>query len=236
MNAPVALVTGASRGLGLALARELADAGHALIIDARTEPALRAAETALRDRSTADVTAVPGDVADPAHRAELLAAARTHGRLDVLVDNASALGVSPATARLADYPQAVAEQVFAANVHGPLALIQAALPLLRASRGRVLNISSDAAVEAYPGWGVYGASKAALDHLSAVLAEEEPDVRWWWVDPGEMRTAMLAEVAPDDDLSDRLDPADVARTLRHLIGGGLPSGRYTADALDREAV
>lgn len=232
---PVALVTGASRGLGLALAGELADVGHALIIDARAEPALRDAETALRARG-ATVTAVPGDVADPAHRAELIAAARTHGRLDVLVDNASALGVSPATARLADYPQAVAEQVFAANVHGPLALIQAALPLLRAGRGRVLNISSDAAVDAYPGWGVYGASKSALDHLSAVFAEEEPDVRWWWVDPGEMRTAMLAEAMPGEDLTEASDPADVARTLRGLIAGDLPSGRYTVHALAAERV
>ena len=229
-----ALVTGASRGLGRALAAGLAREGFDLIIDARDAVALDAAAGALRaaggpaaQRPSGRVTAVPGDVTDPAHRAALLAAAETAGRLDLLVNNAGTLGASPLPA-LADYPPDELRAAFEANVIAPIALTQLMLPLLRASGGAVLNITSDAAVEAYTGWGGYGAAKAALEQASNVLAAEEPTLRVWWADPGDLRTDMHQLAFPGEDISDRPEPSSVVPAFVRLVTQRLPSGRYRA--------
>jgi NAD(P)-dependent dehydrogenase (short-subunit alcohol dehydrogenase family) len=216
---PTAIVTGASRGLGLALARALAERGWRLIIDAREAGPLDAAATELAQ--TTDVVALPGDVADPRHRAELVAAA---GTVDLLVNNASVLGPSPQP-RLADYPLDTLEHVYRVNVLAPLALIQLANP------PRVINVSSDAGVEAYEGWGGYGSSKAALDHLTAILAAEHPDRRFYAVDPGDMHTRLHQEAFPGEDISDRPPPEESVPGLLALIAGDLPSGRYQAKGL-----
>ncbi len=222
-----ALITGASRGLGRALARSLADDGWALVIDARTPGDLAVVTHELAGRTT--VVAVPGDVADERHRAALADAARRLGGLDVVVHNASTLGPSPQP-RLAEYPLDAYERVWAVNVAAPLRLTQLVLPLLR-PRGRVLAVTSDAAVEAYEGWGGYGSSKAALEALFAVLAAEHPDLRVYRVDPGDMNTRMHQEAFPGEDISDRPPPEDSVPGLRALIDGDLPSGRYRAHAL-----
>jgi len=229
-----ALVTGASRGLGRALAAGLAREGFDLIIDARDAVALDAAAGALRAAGPAAqrpgstvVTAVPGDITDPAHRAALLAAAAAAGRLDLLVNNAGTLGASPLPA-LADYPPDELRAAFEANVIAPIALTQLVLPLLRASGGAVLNITSDAAVEAYTGWGGYGAAKAALEQASNVLAAEEPTLRVWWADPGDLRTDMHQLAFPGEDISDRPEPASVVPAFLRLVTQRLPSGRYRA--------
>jgi len=219
-----ALITGASRGLGRALAAGLARAGFDLIIDARDAAALDAAAGALR-AAGASVTAIPGDVTDPGHRAALVAAAR--GRLDLLVNNAGTLGASPLPA-LADYPPDELRAAFEVNVIAPVALTQLALPRLRASGGAVLNITSDAAVEAYAGWGGYGAAKAALEQASNVLAAEEPTLRVWWADPGDLRTDMHQLAFPGEDISDRPEPAAVVPGFIRLVTERLPSGRYRA--------
>jgi NAD(P)-dependent dehydrogenase (short-subunit alcohol dehydrogenase family) len=222
-----ALITGASRGLGRALAAGLAAAGFDLVIDARDAAALDAAAGALR-AAGATVAAVPGDVTDPAHRAALIAACA--GRLDLLVNNAGTLGTSPLPA-LADYPVDELRAAFEANVIAPVALTQLALPLLRASGGAVLNITSDAAVEAYAGWGGYGAAKAALEQASNVLAAEELAVRVWWADPGDLRTDMHQAAFPGEDISDRPSPASVVPAFVRLVTERLPSGRYRASHL-----
>ena len=219
-----ALITGASRGLGRALAAGLGRAGFDLVIDARDAAALDAAAGALR-ASDVTVTAVPGDVTDPAHRAALIAACA--GRLDLLVNNAGTLGASPLPA-LADYPADELRAAFEVNVIAPIALTQLALPLLRASGGAVLNITSDAAVEAYAGWGGYGAAKAALEQASNVLAAEELGVRVWWADPGDLRTDMHQLAFPGEDISDRPEPASVVPAFVRLVRERLPSGRYRA--------
>jgi NAD(P)-dependent dehydrogenase (short-subunit alcohol dehydrogenase family) len=219
-----ALITGASRGLGRALAAGLGRAGFDLVIDARDATALDAAAGALR-AAGATVTAVPGDVTDPAHRAALIAACA--GRLDLLVNNAGTLGASPLPA-LADYPVDELRAAFEANVIAPIALTQVALPLLRASGGAVLNITSDAAVEAYAGWGGYGAAKAALEQASNVLAAEELGVRVWWADPGDLRTDMHQLAFPGEDISDRPEPSSVVPAFVRLVSERLPSGRYRA--------
>ncbi len=222
---PVALVTGASRGLGLAVAGALAEGGWRLVVDARHGEDLRRADGAL-SRHT-EVVAVRGDLADAGHREQLGAAVIAYGRLDALVNNASTLGPSPLPP-LALLPVTELERVLRVNTLAPLALLQLLLPLLEAARGVVLNLSSDAAVEAYPGWGGYGASKAALDQLTAVLAAENPNVRCYAVDPGDMRTAMHQEAFPGEDISDRPDPGTVVPALLKLVAGELPSGRYRA--------
>ncbi len=219
-----AIITGASRGLGRALAAGLAREGFDLIIDARDAAALHAVAGALRAAGTT-VTAVAGDVTDPAHRAALRAA--TSDRLDLLVNNAGTLGASPLPA-LADYPADELRAAFEANVIAPIALTQLALPLLRASGGAVLNITSDAAVEAYAGWGGYGAAKAALEQASNVLAAEEPTVRVWWADPGDLRTDMHQLAFPGEDISDRPEPSSVVPAFLRLVTQRLPSGRYRA--------
>jgi NAD(P)-dependent dehydrogenase (short-subunit alcohol dehydrogenase family) len=226
MNNPTALITGASRGLGRALAAGLAREGFDLIIDARDPAALDASAGALRTAGHT-VTAIPGDITDPAHRAALVAAAQAAGRLDLLVNNAGTLGASPLPA-LADYPPDELRAAFEANVIAPIALTQLALPLLRASGGAVLNITSDAAVEAYAGWGGYGAAKAALEQASNVLAAEELAVRVWWADPGDLRTDMHQLAFPGEDISDRPEPAAVVPAFVRLITERLPSGRYRA--------
>ena len=223
---PVAILTGASKGLGLALARSLAERGWNLVIDARDATALDAVVAELG----ANVEAVAGDVTDPDHRAALIAAAERRGRLDLLVNNASTLGASPLP-RLDVLPLDTYRRTLEVNVVAPLALVQAALPLLRASGGSILNLTSDAGVEGYEAWGGYGSSKAALEQLSNVLAAEEPAVRVYWVDPGDMRTEMHQDAFPGEDISDRPPPDDSVPGLLELIDGDHPSGRYAARAL-----
>ena len=228
-----ALITGASRGLGRALAAGLARVGFDLVIDARDAAALDAAAGALR-ASGVTVTAVAGDVTDPAHRAALIAACA--GRLGLLVNNAGTLGASPLPA-LADYPADELRAAFEVNVIAPIALTQLALPLLRASGGAVLNITSDAALEAYAGWGGYGAVKAALEQASNVLAAEEPVLRVWWADPGDLRTDMHQLAFPGEDISDRPEPSSVVPAFVRLVRERLPSGRYrAAHLMPREPV
>jgi NAD(P)-dependent dehydrogenase (short-subunit alcohol dehydrogenase family) len=225
----IALITGASRGLGLALAQALADRGHGLAIDARGSEALEEARAELAQKTA--VTAIAGDVADPRHREELVAAAARMGRLRVLVNNASVLGPSPQPA-LADYPLEVLESVYRINVLAPLGLIQLALPAL-APDGVIVNITSDAAVEDYPGWGGYGSAKAALDQLTNVLAAERPQLRVYRADPGDMRTQMHQEAFPGEDISDRPRPEASVPGLLRLIAADLPSGRYRVRDLHR---
>src|SRR5215207_7294855 len=223
---PTAIITGASRGLGLALARALAERGWNLVLDARGGDALATVAEELADST--EVVAVTGDVADEAHRAELVEAARALGGPDLLVNNASLLGPSPQP-KLADYPLDAFEAVYEVNVTAPLGLIQLALPLLvQSPQGRILNVTSDAGVEAYEGWGGYGSSKAALEHLSKVLAAEHPQLRVWWVDPGDMNTQMHQEAFPGEDISDRPPPEASVPGLLRLLEDGLPSGRYRA--------
>jgi len=220
-----AIVTGASRGLGLALVRALAERGWRLVIDARGAEALAAVRDELAART--DVVAIAGDVADDAHRRELVAAAGP--RVELLVNNASVLGPSPQPA-LADYPLDVLERVYRVNVVAPLALFQLALPVL-APGARVVNVTSDAAVEPYEGWGGYGSSKAALEQVTNVLAAEHPDLRVYAVDPGDMNTQLHQEAYPGEDISDRQPPEDSVPGLVVLVEGDLPSGRYRASEL-----
>lgn len=225
---PTAIITGGSRGFGRALAVDLADDGWRLVLDGRDLAPLEAVGDRLR-RQGADVTVVPGDVGDPDHRQALVAAAGRDGSLDLLVNNASTLGPSPLQ-RLGDYPLDALRQVYDVNVVAPLALVQLALPLLRRSRGTVVAVSSDAAVEGYEGWGGYGSSKAALDLLHRTLAAEEPDLRVLQFDPGDMRTDMHQAAFPGEDISDRPEPESVVPALRSLLASDAPSGRYRADA------
>jgi NAD(P)-dependent dehydrogenase (short-subunit alcohol dehydrogenase family) len=226
MSTQTVLITGASRGLGRALAVGLARAGFALIIDARDAAALDAVAREVRAGGAA-VTAIAGDVTDSAHRAALGQAAEAAGRLDVLVNNAGTLGASPLPA-LADYPPDELRAAFEVNVIAPVALTQRLLPLLRTSGGAVLNITSDAAVAAYAGWGGYGAAKAALEQASNVLAAEETGLRVWWADPGDLRTDMHQRAFPGEDISDRPRPESVVPAFVRLITQRLPSGRYRA--------
>jgi NAD(P)-dependent dehydrogenase (short-subunit alcohol dehydrogenase family) len=218
---PTALVTGASRGLGRALTADLAADGWRVVVDARHSEQLADAVAGL-----AGVTTVPGDVADPAHRTALAEAVDDLGGLDLLVLNASLLGPSPQP-ELADYPLDVLEQVYRVNVLAPLGLVQTLRALLRPG-ARIVAITSDAGAEAMAGWGGYGSSKAALEHLGAVLAVENPQWRVHVVDPGDMRTVMHQEAFPGEDISDRPEPETVVPALRGLIDGDHPSGRYRA--------
>lgn len=226
----VALITGASRGLGLALARQLAAQGWRLIIDARGAEALEAARVALSNQT--QVIAIPGDVTDAAHRRALVEAAQELGGLDGLINNASMLGPSPQP-YLLDYPLDVLEQVYRTNVLAPLALIQALQQQLK-DGACVINVTSDAGVEAYEGWGGYGSSKAALEQLSNILAAENPTLRVYWVDPGDMRTQMHQEAYPGEDISDRPLPEESVPGLLELLTGTRPSGRYAARRLSKE--
>jgi NAD(P)-dependent dehydrogenase (short-subunit alcohol dehydrogenase family) len=227
---PIALITGASRGLGRAAAHALARRGWPLIVDAR-----RADDLTDAMRGLADVVAVPGDVTDPDHRARLAEAVSRIGRLDVLVNNASRLGPSPQPP-LRDYPLGELGRVYDTDVFAPLALIQLLAAPLAATAGTVVNVSSDAAVEAYPGWGGYGSAKAALDQLTAVLAAEEPSLRCYALDPGDMRTDMHQQAFPGEDISDRPEPDTVVPALLRLLDERPPSGRYRASDLAAPAV
>jgi NAD(P)-dependent dehydrogenase (short-subunit alcohol dehydrogenase family) len=222
-----ALITGASRGLGLALARRLAEDGWALIIDARGEEALESTRAELSRHTR--VVAIPGDVADEGHRAAISEAAHEAGGVDALVNNASILGPSPQP-DLLDYPLDTLEEVYRKNVISPLALLQALNKELK-PQARIINVTSDAAVEPYEGWGGYGSSKAALEQLSNILAAENPGLRVYRVDPGDMRTQMHQEAFPDEDISDRPLPEESVPGFIELLTGDLPSGRYEARAL-----
>jgi len=226
-----ALITGASRGLGLALARALASEGWTLIIDARGEDALESARAELSERTS--VSAIPGDVSDPEHRLALAEAVHEVGGLDALINNASILGPSPQPALL-DYPLDVIEEVYRTNTISPLALVQVLKDELKQD-ARVINVTSDAAAEPYEGWGGYGSSKAALEQISNILAAENPDLRVYRVDPGDMRTLMHQEAFPDEDISDRPLPEESVPGLLELITGDLPSGRYETSALAANA-
>ncbi|OXY99477.1 SDR family NAD(P)-dependent oxidoreductase [Streptomyces diastatochromogenes] len=231
---PVAIITGASKGLGRALAEALAARGWDLVLDARGAGPLEEAAQALAGHGTR-VEALPGDVTDAGHRAELVAAARKLGGVDLVVNNAGILGAEPLVP-LGSQPLDGFRAALETNVVAPLALLQEALPLLREGpAGAVINVSSDAAVEAYRTWGAYGATKAAVDQLSAVLAVEEPGLRVWWVDPGGMRTDMLAAAEPDEDLSGTPTPEEIAPAFLRLLDRRPASSRYTAAAL-REAL
>lgn len=228
---PVALITGASRGLGLALAQALAQKGWTLIVDARHADALEQARQQLS--ALTRVVAIPGDVVDASHRQALVQAAASLGGVDLLVNNASLLGPSPQPGLL-DYALDVLESVYRANVFAPLAILQALKPNLK-PEATIINVSSDAGVEPYQGWGGYGSSKAALEHLSAILAEENPRWRVYWVDPGDMRTQMQQEAFPGEDISDRPLPESSVPGFLVLVEGDLPSGRYKARQLVPEA-
>jgi NAD(P)-dependent dehydrogenase (short-subunit alcohol dehydrogenase family) len=209
---PVAIITGASRGLGRALATGLAGAGWQLVIDGRDAEALA---------EVGATTAVPGDVTDPAHRADLIAAARWLGGVDLLVNNAGILGPSPQPV-LADYPLTALRDVYEVNVFAALALTQLALG---AGVGAIVNVTSDAAIEPYPGWGGYGSAKAAIEQVSRVLAAERPGVRVWAVDPGDLRTRMHQEAFPGEDITDRPLPETVVPAFLRLLTDRPESGR-----------
>jgi len=219
---PIALITGASKGFGRAVTHALAERGWTLIVDARGAGELRSATQGL-----ADLTAIAGDVANPDHRSELAQAVAGGGRLDLLINNASTLGVSPLP-QLADYPLGELRTVFETNVIAPLALIQLLAEPLTDAGGTIVNVSSDAAVEAYPGWGGYGSAKAALDQLTNVLGAEEPRLRCYAFDPGDMRTEMHQLAFPGEDISDRPEPQTVVPALLRLLDTRPPSGRYRA--------
>jgi NAD(P)-dependent dehydrogenase (short-subunit alcohol dehydrogenase family) len=219
---PTAILTGASRGLGLELGRALHERGWTLVVDARGETALRGSWGGAER-----LTAIAGDVADPEHRLELVRAA---GRqIDLLVNNASVLGPRPQPSLFA-YPLDELRRVYEVNVTAPLALIQLAVPLMPAG-SRIVNVTSDAAVHAYEGWGGYGSSKAALEQLTAILALEHPELRVYGVDPGDMRTQMHQEAFPGEDISDRPPPEESVPGLLALVERDLPSGLYRAREL-----
>ncbi len=225
-----ALITGASRGLGRDLAHALAQSGWQLILTARGADALSAEADALSAHTT--IIALPGDIADADHRAALAQAAERLGGLDALVNNAGILGPSPLPA-LIDFPLDQMAELFAINTIAQLGVLQALAPQLK-SNARILNLTSDAAVEAYEGWGGYGASKAALEQISAVVAAENPQWRVYAVDPGDMRTQMHQEAFPGEDISDRPLPVESVPGLLILLEGHLPSGRYQAQALSAD--
>jgi NAD(P)-dependent dehydrogenase (short-subunit alcohol dehydrogenase family) len=229
----VAIVTGASRGLGEALASGLAASGWSVVIDGRDRTTLDTAADRIRAHAAdgVRVVAVAGDITDAGHRRALTDAAVELGGLDLVVNNAGTLGASPLPS-LADYPLDELRVAFEVNVVAPLGLLQDALPfLLDSPRPRLVDITSDAGVEAYEGWGGYGAGKAALEHLGAVLAVEFPSLTVWSVDPGDLRTVMHQAAFPGEDISDRPEPSTVVPAFLELIDSDRPSGRYRAAEL-----
>lgn len=230
-----AIITGASRGFGLALAQTLAGKGWDLVVDARDGHDLEQAAATIEAAGGGRLTAIAGDVTDPGHLIALVHAATSLGDYALLVNNASLLGPSPQPP-LADYPIEALERVLATNVTAPLRLTQLSLPHLRQTGGTVINVTSDAAVEGYEGWGGYGASKAALEQLSKVLAAEEPDITVYWLDPGDMNTRMHQEAFPGEDISDRPLPETRVPAVLRLLEGRYPTGRYQAADLLAEEV
>ncbi len=233
-----ALITGASRGLGRALASKLIEREWGLVIDARNRKALEETRAELLNgdglpSGAVNLIAIAGSITSESHRKKLAAAARDLGGLDAVINNASTLGPSPQP-NLLDYPLDELERVYETNVFGPLALIQALRPVLK-PEATIVNITSDAGVEAYAGWGGYGSSKAALEHLSAILAEENPGWHVYWVDPGDMRTQMQQEAFPNEDISDRPLPEESVPGILALLEGNQPSGRYKARELTPQA-
>jgi NAD(P)-dependent dehydrogenase (short-subunit alcohol dehydrogenase family) len=229
----VALITGASKGLGRALGEALAELGWTLVIDSRDGAALESAAASMRSRlaGAGSVTAIAGDVSSEDHRRALVAAATRLGGLDLLVNNASILGPSPLLP-LQQLPIDELRRIYEVNVLAPLALVQSLLPLLLQSRAPiVVDVTSDAAIEHYETWGGYGSSKAALDHLTATLAVEVPSVRFLAVDPGDMRTTMHQDAFPGEDISDRPLPESVVPSLVAIIDGDDTSGRYRASEI-----
>src|SRR3954454_13401633 len=229
MTMKVAIITGASRGFGREVAKALVSAEWAVVVDGRDEIALSGAASEFAELAgyAERVRAIAGDVADPEHRHRLASVAAELGRLDLLVNNASVLGPSPQP-KLADYPLDVLADVYRVNTIAPVGLIQETLEALRASKGVIVNVTSDAGVEGYEGWGGYGSSKAALEQVSNVLAAEEPDVAVYWFDPGDMRTQMHQEAFPGEDISDRPEPATIVPALLRLLERRPASGRYRA--------
>jgi NAD(P)-dependent dehydrogenase (short-subunit alcohol dehydrogenase family) len=217
---PVAIVTGASRGLGRALAHGLAGSGWRVVIDGRDPDALAEARWDL----PADAVAIAGDIMSPAHRAELVAAAADLGPLALVVNNAGILGPSPQPS-LSTYPQDCLREVYEVNVFAPVGLTQLALPALRAAGGALVMVTSDASVEPYEGWGGYGSAKAAVDQLARVLGVEEPGIRVWAVDPGDLRTRMHQQAFPGEDISDRPEPETVVPAFLRVLAERPPSGR-----------
>ena len=242
---PTALITGASAGLGRALTTALVSRGWHVVITARGEQRLNSVTEELRSSenppgldkppTTPKVTALAGDIADPAHRARLVAAIGETGHLDLLVNNASTLGPTPGgrspLSRLGALSADDLTEVLSVNVIAPFALTAALLPALDRARGIVIDISSDAAVEHYPDWGSYGASKAALDHLTLTFGVENLDIACYAIDPGDMRTEMQQSAFPGEDISDRRSPDEVVPELLELIATRPPSGRYRATDL-----
>jgi NAD(P)-dependent dehydrogenase (short-subunit alcohol dehydrogenase family) len=220
---PVALITGASRGLGLAVAEALVELDWRLVIDGRDGERL----AGVAGRLGGGVVPVAGDIADAAHRDELTKIVDRLGSLDLLINNASWLGPSPLPP-LVRYPLDELERLFQVNVFAPLALTQALLGKLNPTSGKIVNVTSDAAVESYEGWGGYGASKAALDRVSGVLGVEEGSILVYAFDPGDMRTDMHQEAYPGEDISDRPEPESVVPALLRLLADAPPSGRYRA--------
>lgn len=231
MTTRTALITGASRGLGLALARQLAESGWQLLINARGESALNAARAELAKKTW--VVAIAGDITYAMHRHQLAEAAQALGGLDAVINNASILGPSPQP-KLLDYPLEKLEQVYRTNVIAPLGLLQTVRHHLKPG-ARIVNVSSDAGVEPYEGWGGYGSSKAALEHLTAIYAAENPGFKVYWVDPGDMRTQMHQEAFPGEDISDRPLPEVSVPGFMALLEGQYPNGRYQARKLIAEA-
>jgi len=228
---PVALVTGASRGLGATLAGFLARNGYDLVVTARGRDRLERTASDLRSFG-GEVQTAAGDVADPGHRRDVARRLEAVGRLDLLVNNASGLGVTPLPP-LARYPIEELARLFSVNALAPLALVQETLPLLRRSAGLVVNVTSDAAIGGYPGWGGYGATKAALDLMSQTLAAELQDegVHVVAVDPGDLRTSMLQAAFPGEDISDRPLPEATLPFWAWLLGqepAAVSGGRFLA--------
>lgn len=223
-----AIVTGASRGFGFAVASQLAELGWRLVIDARGERELAEAAARLRAEGSPEVVEIAGDITDPAHIEDLVGAAEQQADFELLVNNASDLGPSPLQ-RLSVIDSKELRRVFEVNVIGPHMLIKRSLNSLRSTGGSIVNITSDAAVGGYEGWGGYGSSKAAFEQFSHVLAVEEPEVGVYWFDPGDMQTRMHQDAFPGEDISDRPLPEARAPALIAMLKSGSPSGRYTAE-------
>ena len=228
LSPDLAVVTGASRGLGLAVARALVSDGWSVVVDGRDGDDLAAAISDLTGPGRA--VAIPGDVTDPDHRQRLARADAGIGPVRLIVNNASYLGPSPQPF-LADYPLDTLRRVYEVNTVAPLALIQLLMPLMAEAGGVIINVTSDAGIEGYAGWGGYGSSKAALEQLSRVLAAEQPQMRIYWGDPGDMNTQMQREAFPGEDVSDRPPPEESVPGLLRLAKGELPSGRYQARSI-----